>query len=89
MFFPKKTIYLIYVGVFELGSLVCALAPTSKALIVGRAVSGLGASGIFAGSLIVVATVAPLHKRPLLTGMTNGSFGASQVIGPLIGGAFA
>lgn len=89
MFFPKKIVYLIYIGIFELGSLVCALAPTSKALIVGRAVSGLGASGIFAGSLIIVATIAPLHKRPLLTGMTNGTFGASQIIGPLIGGAFA
>ena len=89
MFFPKKLVYLLYIGLFELGSLVCALAPTSNALIVGRAVSGLGASGIFAGSLIIVATVAPLHKRPLLTGMTNGTFGASQIIGPLIGGAFA
>ncbi|KAL8848316.1 MAG: hypothetical protein Q9221_006670 [Calogaya cf. arnoldii] len=89
MFFPKKMVYLIYIAVFELGSLVCALAPTSNALIVGRAISGLGASGIFAGSLIIVATIAPLHKRPLLTGLTNGSFGASQIIGPLIGGAFA
>lgn len=89
MFFPKKIVYLVYIGIFELGSLVCALAPTSDALIVGRAISGLGASGIFAGSLIIVATVAPLHKRPLLTGMTNGTFGASQIIGPLIGGAFA
>jgi MFS family permease len=89
MFFPKKLVYLVYIGVFELGSLVCALAPNSNALIVGRAVSGLGASGIFAGSLIIVATIAPLQKRPLLTGITNGSFGASQIIGPLIGGAFA
>ncbi|KAJ4357233.1 uncharacterized protein N0V89_001808 [Didymosphaeria variabile] len=89
MFFPKKLVYLAYIGVFEIGSLVCALAPNSNALIVGRAISGLGASGIFAGSLIIVATIAPLHKRPLLTGMTNGTFGASQIIGPLIGGAFA
>jgi len=89
MFFPKKIVYLVYIGVFEAGSLVCALAPNSAALIVGRTVSGLGASGIFAGSLIIVATIAPLHKRPLLTGMTNGTFGASQIVGPLIGGAFA
>lgn len=89
MFFPKKIVYLAYIVLFEIGSLVCALAPNSNALIGGRAISGLGASGIFAGSLIIVATIAPLHKRPLLTGMTNGTFGASQIIGPLIGGAFA
>ncbi|KAL8936567.1 MAG: hypothetical protein Q9216_004869 [Gyalolechia sp. 2 TL-2023] len=82
-------VYLVYIGIFEIGSLICALSPTSNALIGGRAISGLGASGIFAGSLIIVSTVAPLHKRPLLTGILNGSFGASQIIGPLIGGAFA
>lgn len=47
MFSPNKMVYLIYIGIFELKSLVCALAPTSNALIVGRAVSGLEASGIY------------------------------------------
>jgi MFS family permease len=86
---PKKTVYVVYTCIFELGSLVCALAPNSNTLIAGRAISGLGASGIFGGSVVIVATISPLHERPLLTGLTNGTFGASQIIGPLIGGAFA
>jgi MFS family permease len=69
MFFPKKIVYLAYIGLFELGSLVCALAPNSNALIAGRAISGLGASGIFAGNETtspekVPSEIAPLEKTP-------------------------
>ena len=41
--------YLIAIGIFELGSLLCGVAPNSTALIVGRAVAGVGSAGIFSG----------------------------------------
>lgn len=44
-YFPLKITFTMAILVFELGSLICALAPTSEALIVGRAVGGLGAAG--------------------------------------------
>jgi len=37
------------VALFELGSLLCGVAPNSDALIVGRAIAGLGSAGIFNG----------------------------------------
>ncbi|KAJ5299273.1 cytochrome P450 [Penicillium atrosanguineum] len=40
----RKPIMLIAVAVFLVGSLVCALAPKMNALIVGRAIQGLGGS---------------------------------------------
>ena len=40
--------------VFELGSLVCAVAPDSTALIVGRAIAGLGSAAIFSGAIITI-----------------------------------
>jgi MFS family permease len=85
--FPKQHLYLSYLGVFEVGSLVCAAAPTSKALIIGRAVAGLGASGIFSGGLVILATVIPLHKRPVWTGTLMSTFVIASIIGPLIGSA--
>ncbi|KAI1373132.1 MFS general substrate transporter [Hypoxylon crocopeplum] len=85
--FPKKLVYLVYVAILEIGSLVCALAPTSKALIVGRAVAGLGASGIFAGGFVVVTTIIPLHKRAIYTGTVSSTFAIASVIGPVLGGA--
>lgn len=33
-------------------------------LIIGRAVAGLGASGIINGGLTIVGAVAPMSKRP-------------------------
>lgn len=35
-------------------SLVCATAPSSSALIIGRAVAGLGVSGTFTGCTLIV-----------------------------------
>ena len=40
--FNIKWTFLLAVTVFELGSLICGVAPTSTALIVGRAVAGAG-----------------------------------------------
>lgn len=85
--FPKTVVYLAHLAIFEIGSLVCALAPTSQALIVGRAIAGFGASGIFAGGLIVLTTVIPLHRRAVWIGTLNSTFAVASVVGPVIGGA--
>ena len=44
-FFSLKWCFLAVIFLFELGSLVSGAAPSSEALIVGRAIQGLGASG--------------------------------------------
>ena len=87
-FFSIKYTFILAIGIFELGSLVCALAPSSTALIIGRAVSGLGGSGIFAGALVIIAHSVPLHRRPIFFGSMGGMFGIASVCGPLLGGAF-
>lgn len=54
---------MVFFGIFELGSLLCGVATSSKMLIVGRAVAGLGTAGVFSGGLTIIAgTVAP-EKR--------------------------
>ena len=53
--FNMKWVFLSAIGVFELGSLICGVAPSSTALIVGRAVAGIGVGGIFSGALIIIA----------------------------------
>lgn len=44
-FVPTKIIFLLTIVVFELGSLVCGVAPSMSALIVGRVIAGFGAAG--------------------------------------------
>ena len=80
--------FLTAIGIFELGSLVCGAAPNSTALILGRAIAGLGSSGIFSGALLILAHSAPLEKRPTYIGLIGGMYGIASIAGPLLGGAF-
>ncbi|KAK9483559.1 major facilitator superfamily domain-containing protein [Lipomyces starkeyi] len=87
-FFPIKWVFLVAIVVFEVGSAVCGAAPTSNALIVGRAIAGLGSAGIFSGALVIIAYAVPLHKRPMYNGLFGSMYGVASVAGPLMGGAF-
>jgi len=48
-FYSIKAVFLTTVFLFEVGSAICGAAPTSVAFIIGRAIAGLGAAGIFSG----------------------------------------
>lgn len=79
---------MIALAIFELGSLICGVAPNSTALIIGRAVAGVGAAGIFSGAILIVANTVPLRQRPTYMGLIGGMYGIASVAGPLMGGAF-
>ncbi|KAM0133021.1 hypothetical protein ACHAO1_006509 [Botrytis cinerea] len=87
-YFSIKWVYLVAIAIFELGSLICGVAPNSIALIIGRAIAGLGSAGIFSGALIIVAYSVPLVKRPMYTGLIGAMYGIASVAGPLLGGVF-
>ncbi|KAF2016887.1 efflux pump protein [Aaosphaeria arxii CBS 175.79] len=87
-YFRAKYIFLIFLFIFELGSLICGAAQSSSMLIAGRVISGLGASGLMNGAMTIIAGSTPLEKRPLHIGIMLGISSIGLVAGPLVGGAF-
>ncbi|ETI24732.1 hypothetical protein G647_04102 [Cladophialophora carrionii CBS 160.54] len=87
-YFPLKISFLTSIFIFELGSLICAVANNSTTLIVGRAIAGMGGAGIASGSYTIIAFSAPPARRPAFTGIMGATFGVASVIGPLLGGVF-
>ena len=83
-----KWSFLAAVGIFEIGSLICGVAPSSTVLIVGRAIAGIGVGGIFSGALVIISMTVPLAKRPLIFGVYGMVWGIASIVGPLLGGAF-
>ncbi|KAL2789408.1 MFS general substrate transporter [Aspergillus keveii] len=86
-FYAAKWTYLVALFVFELGSFLCGIAPSSTGFIVGRAIAGLGGGGTAAGSLVLVTHLLPPPRRPPLIGVLCATFGCGAAIGPLLGGA--
>jgi Major Facilitator Superfamily len=86
-YFSSKKTYITFLCVFEIGSLVCAAAKTSKVFIVGRAIGGAGQAGLVNGAITIITTIAPLDQRPMLIGWILSMSSIGAVVGPLIGGA--
>lgn len=81
--------YLLALGLFALGSLLCAVSPWMSALLVGRAVQGLG-GGLLAGlgyALIQRALPERLWARG--AALVSAMWGVGNIVGPVVGGIFA
>ncbi|KAF4470024.1 MFS multidrug transporter [Fusarium albosuccineum] len=86
-YFNIKWTFLALFLVFELGSLICGIATSSTMLVIGRAIAGLGSSGILNGGLTMIGVEVSTDKRQLLLGICMGFTQLGLIGGPLIGGA--
>ncbi len=94
--YSRRTIEVVAVSVFLVGSGLCGLAGEfgplpllgdgMSQLVVFRAVQGLGGAGLFAMAFIIIADLFPPAERGRYQGYTGAVFGTSSVLGPLLGG---
>lgn len=84
--YGRRAVYTADVGIFALGSLVVAFAPNYGLILVGRAVQGLGAGGIFPVASAVIGDVYPPGRRGAALGLIGAVFGLAFLLGPIIGG---
>ena len=86
--FGRRSIYVLDVALFALGSLVVALAPANlfAVLLAGRALQGFGAGGIFPVASAVIGDTFPPEKRGGALGLIGAVFGLAFLVGPILGG---
>lgn len=85
----RRRTYLIGIGVFVFGSVLCAIAPTMPLFIAARAVQGVGAGAVSRLPFIVLGGVYPPEKRGKALGVVSSAWAISSIAGPLMGTAIA
>jgi EmrB/QacA subfamily drug resistance transporter len=85
----RKPVMLLGIGLFLLGSVLCAAAWSMVALIVFRALQGLGAGAVQPMSLTIAGDIYTVAERGRVQGYLAGVWAVSAVVGPTLGGVFS
>lgn len=68
---------------------MAGFAPNATVFILGRALTGAGAGGLFTTTNVLLIEGAPIHRRGLLLGIVNCVVTCGSSLGGVIGGALA
>jgi EmrB/QacA subfamily drug resistance transporter len=82
----RRTIMLLAIGIFILGSLVCALAPTIWVLIIARGLQGIGGGGLLPIAQTIIGDLLTPRERPIAQAYTSVVFMSASILGPVLGG---
>jgi EmrB/QacA subfamily drug resistance transporter len=84
--YSKKLLIQLSLGLFVVGSLVAGFTPNVEVLLISRIIQGVGAGGMTALAMIVMAAMIPPRELGRYSGMFGAVFGVATIAGPLIGG---
>src|SRR3954471_7610798 len=84
--FGRKRVFLFGVVFFTAASMLCGIAASSRVLILGRALQGVGAGFLVPGSLAIISATFDDAGRGRAIGTWSGFSAITTVIGPVSGG---
>src|ERR1700680_2280670 len=84
--FGRRRVFIICIGLFCVGSLLCGLATTMPLLVTFRGLQGIGAGGIQTCSLIVMGDMFAPRERAKWQVINSIGFATASAIGPSVGG---
>lgn len=85
----RRNAYLIGLSLFTFGTLLCAVAPSMRFLIVARCVAGMGGGGVQSLGSVIMTDLVSLRYRGLFQGYANIAFGLGGALGGPLGGLVA
>jgi EmrB/QacA subfamily drug resistance transporter len=83
--YGRKLVFFAGTGIFLLGTTLCGLASSMGALILFRAVQGLGAGAVQPVAVTVLGDIYTPAERARVQGYTSSVFGVSAIVGPALG----
>ncbi len=84
--FGRRIMLLIGVTIFGLGSLFSGLAGNIEALVIWRAIQGIGGGIITANAFTIIGDLFAARERSRWQGFFGAVFGLASLVGPLLGG---
>jgi EmrB/QacA subfamily drug resistance transporter len=84
----RKRVFVMGLGLFSVGSLLCSTAPSAGWLIAFRAIQGVGGSMLNPVAMSIIRNVfTDPRERAQAIGIWGGVVGISMALGPVVGGA--
>ncbi len=87
--FGRKPIMHLGIALFAVGSLLCGVAWSMPALIVFRAIQGLGAGAVQPMSMTIAGDIYTVAERAKVQAYIASVWAMSAVLGPTLGGVFS
>jgi len=84
--FGVRPLYLLGLGLFGVGSLLCAAAPSLALMLVARVVQALGGAAFAGLGMTLASRPFPPHRRGVALGAIAATMGVGAAVGPLAGG---
>lgn len=85
----RKPLMLLGIALFLLGSVLCGFAWSMPALIIFRAVQGLGAGAVQPMAITIAGDIYTVAERAKAQGYLASVWAVASVVGPTLGGVFS